>query len=150
MAPLWMNSCERHVGGCVCRRRRRGWGTWCQQGLHRPAVGEDLHLPGKTPVKPGWFGGGGSEEVRGTGCAVSKLGGGCFHCTDSYRCLRGVWGTGEGSGTCHLLLEKSPKAPCPSAHALRLLNKSSCIPQVFFKLMLLCCISAGLFAVLPF
>lgn len=39
----------------------------------------------------------------------------------------------------------------PLAHALRLANKSpSHIPLAFFKLILLCCISVGLFVMLSF
>ena len=48
-----------------------------------------------------------------------------------------------------LFLEKLPKDPFPAAHILRLLNRSpSCEPQGFLILLLLCCISAGLFVML--
>ena len=59
------------------------------------------------------------------------------------------WGW-EGNGTCQLFCSwrSLPKIPGPPAYALRLIDKSSCIPQAFFKLLLLCYISAGLFIVL--
>ena len=48
-----------------------------------------------------------------------------------------------------LLLEKSPKDPCPSSTHSETMSKSpSCIPHVFFKLLLLLCVSVGLFVVL--
>ena len=40
--------------------------------------------------------------------------------------------------------------PVPSAHVIKLVSKSSYISQVFFKLLLLGYISAGLFVMLSF
>lgn len=44
-----------------------------------------------------------------------------------------------------LFLEKSPEDPSPSSVHSEINKSSSCILQAFFKMLLLCCISAGLF-----
>lgn len=49
-----------------------------------------------------------------------------------------------------LFLEKFPKDPYPSSTHSDISNESpSCISEAFSKLLLLCCISMGLFVVLP-
>ena len=47
-----------------------------------------------------------------------------------------------------LFLETFSKEPCSCSICVRLVNKSCCILQPFFKLFLLCCISVGLFVML--
>jgi len=60
------------------------------------------------------------------------------------------WGVGEGNGTCQLFCSwrSLPKIPALPTHTLILVYKyPSPIPQVFFKLLFLCYISAELFVV---
>lgn len=61
-----------------------------------------------------------------------------------------VWGGRGWEGKWCLpalfFLEKSLNHPCPYSTVLRLINKyPSCMPQAFLKLLLPCCMSAGLF-----
>ena len=60
------------------------------------------------------------------------------------------WGMGEGNGAHQLFCfwRSLLKIPALSAHVLRSANKSSHIPQVSFKLLLLCSISVGLLVIL--
>lgn len=82
-------------------------------------------------------------------CALSKLGRECCAvlvppgvCVSSLEDRGGIY-----CQTVLLFLEESHKDPAPpAAHALRLVNKPpSCVPQAFFKLLLFCSISVGLF-----
>ena len=109
--------------------------------------------PGKTPDQTGMQRGRSVEESTG-GHAISKLGGECPSCTGShrYQCIQAEGWRRELAPTSSFVLGRSlPKIPAPLVHTLRLVNKlvnKSPIPQAFFKLLLLCCLSAGLFAVL--
>ena len=83
--------------------------------------------------------------------AVSKLGGECCYVLVPEVIL--VSRVGGRGGQWHLpaslFLRNLPKIPAPPGQALRLVSKCpSHIPQAFCKLLLLCCISMGLFAVL--
>jgi len=61
--------------------------------------------------------------------------------------LRG--GRRKGCPASPLFLGKSPKDPCPSSTCPDISKQiSPRLPQAFFKLLLLCCISVGLFVIL--
>lgn len=75
---------------------------------------------------------------------ISKVDGGCWSWFLQVPSHLGLgWEVGEKWYLSALLfLETSPKDPCSLLHDLGLVNKSpSHISQVFFKLVLLCCIS---------
>ena len=82
------------------------------------------------------------------GHVVRKLGVECFCCAGSL-----ISRPGDGRGRWHppapLFLEKSPNNPCPSSTGPRIHRQIS-LPytQISFKLLLLCCMSARLFAML--
>lgn len=107
-------------------RRMWGWGTGCQQNLHRSAVGEDLE------PRPGWRGLSAGE---------------CWDWAHWWLQLSVYlgWGSKKGRGTCQLFCSWRSilRISVPPAQALRLVNRSpSCLHQAFFNLLLLCYISA--------
>lgn len=81
-----------------------------------------------------------------TGGSGSKLGSGCwcFWFLQGAVCL--CWEVGQGNGTCQLLCSwrSLPKISVPLEHTLSWVNNfPSHRPQMFFKLLFLCCISSG-------
>lgn len=89
------------------------------------------------------------RRTWGWGCSVSKL------CVKSWRWFLQVfqylgWRLEEKWYPPDILyLEKSLRIPAPIQHFLGIINGSlSCTPQVIFRLLLLYCISTGLFVML--
>lgn len=124
-------------------RRVWGPGASCQQDPRRSTEIGDLWLPWENSVWPGWKG----QICRASGwrrhhqarwsvwavlvpAGVSVSGQG--------------YGRGEWGPPALLFMKKSPNDPCPSR------EHSKISKQAFFRLLLLCYISAGLFMVLCF
>lgn len=127
-----------------------GQGAQWQQGPRWCTVGEGLQHLGKIPAEASRVVG---EYIHrsalGRG-AFSKLGGECWPCAGSSKCLYTWTGKQGGYASSSFVLGDVSQRSLPSAAlALRLVNKFlSCIRLVFFKMLLLCCIAAGLFVVL--
>lgn len=115
--------------------RMCGQSAWCQQGLCSSAMEGISSQPGKLPSKDD---GGGSTEACGNRTHYKQARWGVLALCWFPQVLMYLSGEGKGNGqlfcSCGF-----PKTPIPSAQDLRLVNKSpSCLPSVFFKLLLLC------------
>lgn len=135
LLSLWQESVWSGMGLC--------WG--CLQGV----LGQEQLL--KNAYWVGWVGLGRSAEEcrRSVHCVIKGVGECSFHCLSTEG---GVSGPVVAVRMWHLpallFLKKSPKDLCPSKTCFEVSKWISFISQAVFKLLLLCCISAGCFVLL--
>ena len=127
--------------GCVHRKTCR-WAMGYQQSPCKSTVKEDCQQP-KTPAQMVWVGRSRSIVACRGGAHNQQGRWRVLYCTGTIGVHVSRLGGREGNDlhqpSCSW--RSLPGIPTPSAHALRLVNKTlSCIPLAFFKLMFLCSI----------
>ena len=134
--------------GWVFRRMQRQ-GAWCKEGLSWSAKGRDLQPPGKTSKAGRERTGCRRVWVQGVLLAswVESVHAGLV--PSDVLCLGWAWGR-EMAPTSSFVLGRVSRRSLPFQHTQSEIRKQISLPdnQVFFKLLLLCCISVGLFVVL--